>query len=66
MRRGFLPEPSCRARVYNPGCGRTALHNTERAFWQSRMTVNGVVAPLPDLVDLEKLARQIHNQRNAR
>jgi hypothetical protein len=31
----------------------------DRSFWQSRMTVGGQVAPLPDLTDLAQLAAEI-------
>lgn len=39
--------------------GRAMCQLDERKFWQSRMTVNGVVPKLPELVDLEALAKQV-------
>ena len=45
--------------VQPTSCGRTAVQNVARAFWQSRMSRNGKVAPLPQLTDLEALARSL-------
>ena len=39
--------------------GRAMCKLDERKFWQSRMTANGVVPKLPELVDLEALAKQV-------
>lgn len=39
--------------------GRAMCQLDERKFWQSRMTVNGVVPKLTELVDLEALAKQV-------
>lgn len=39
--------------------GRAMCQLDERKFWQSRMTFNGVVPKLPDLIDLEVLAKQV-------
>lgn len=41
--------------------GRAMCKLYERTFWQSRMTANGKVAPLPKLVDLEGLAREVRS-----
>lgn len=40
-------------------CGRTACDNEARSFWQSRMSIGGQVAELPDLVDLRELAKSL-------
>ena len=45
--------------VRNNGCGRQALINVERAFWQSRMTKNGQRAEPIEVVDLRELARKL-------
>ena len=39
--------------------GRAMCALDERKFWQSRMTANGKVAPLLDLVDLVGMAKDI-------
>lgn len=39
--------------------GRAMCQLDEQKFWQSRMTVNGVVPKLPELVDLEVLAKHL-------
>lgn len=39
--------------------GRAMCQLDERKFWKSRMTVNGVVPKLPELIDLEALAKQV-------
>jgi hypothetical protein len=39
--------------------GRIAMDNVARAFWQSRMTRAGGSAPLPQLANLEQLARDV-------
>lgn len=39
--------------------GRAMCQLDERKFWQSRMTSNGVVPKLPELVDLEALAKHL-------
>lgn len=39
--------------------GRAMRALDERKFWQSRMTANGKVAPLPQLVDLMAMAKDI-------
>lgn len=39
----------------NPGCGRMAMQNTERAFWQSR----ALLRDPPELTDLPMLAKNI-------
>lgn len=48
-----------RAEITNPGCGRVAMDNVARAFWQSRMTLAGQRAEPIALVDLRQLAREI-------
>lgn len=48
--KGFVGE------IDNPGCGRLAMKNVERAFWQSRMTRVGAPADLPDLIDIPAFA----------
>lgn len=41
-------------------CGRIAESNRAAAFWQSRMVrPNAPIPPLPDLADIEALARAI-------
>lgn len=45
--------------VRNDGCGRQAVINTERAFWQSRMTTAGKRAEPIELADLRELARKV-------
>lgn len=55
-----LPEPAFKARVSNGGCGREAVSNIERQFWQSRMVKPGNPVPdPPELIDIRELARQI-------
>ena len=39
--------------------GRAMCQLDERKFWQSRMTANGVIPKIPELVDLEALAKQV-------
>lgn len=51
--------------VRNDGCGRQALINDARAFWQSRMTTAGHRAPPPELVDLQQLARDVRRAHMA-
>lgn len=46
-------------RLTNYGCGLMGLENDRLAFWQSRATVAGRRAELPELTDLDALARQI-------
>lgn len=42
------------------GCdGREACALDARKFWQSRMTIDGRVPPVPELTDLEELARSL-------
>lgn len=48
-----------RVEITDPDCGRVAMDNLNRYFWQSRMTRAGAPAPLPDLTDLEQLARDV-------
>lgn len=43
-------------RLTNYGCGLLGLENDRRAFWQSRATLTGQRAEVPDLVDLTALA----------
>lgn len=43
--------------VTNYGCGRIAYDNMIRAFWQSRATTAGQVAPCREIVNLEELAK---------
>lgn len=40
----------------NYGCGRLALENDALSFWQSRMTSDNNVPPIPALVDIPALA----------
>ncbi|QJI53035.1 hypothetical protein XccvBFoX4_gp81 [Xanthomonas phage FoX4] len=42
-------------------CGRTACALDAAKFWQSRMTVGGKVAPVPQLVDLRELAKAVRS-----
>jgi hypothetical protein len=41
------------------GDGLEAAEAAARAFWQSRATINGIAPPLPDLVDVPALAREV-------
>lgn len=55
------PDPHVyRIPVKQHGCGRLAMENTIRAFWQSRDPEHR----LPDLVDLKKLAKELRGERN--
>lgn len=45
--------------VQRQSCGRTAVENDARAFWQSRMTNNGKVAELVQLTDIRALAKAV-------
>lgn len=61
-----LPPPRSASVSNNTGCGRLAIENTARAFWQSRMVSAGDAVPLPpQLADLEAIGRQIHSHRLA-
>ena len=61
MKPKSLPEPAHKARRLDQfnNCGRTAIEYDARVFWQSRMTGPGQPAGLPELVDLQQLARDI-------
>lgn len=39
--------------------GRALCELDIRKFWQSRMTVNGKVPPLPQIVDISEMARKL-------
>ena len=41
--------------------GREAMENIARSFWQSRISRAGAPAPLPQLTNLEQLARDVRN-----
>jgi hypothetical protein len=45
--------------LWNYGSRDELLANRARAFWQSRQTTVGHVAPVPELVDLHALAADI-------
>jgi len=47
----------------NHGCGRTGLQNDAMSFWQSRMTLAGQRAELPQLTDLRELAAKLREAR---
>lgn len=40
------------------GDGRLAMQNVAAAFWQSRMSVGGKVAPVPKLLDIPAFVKQ--------
>lgn len=48
-----------RGELTNDGCGRIAIENTNLAFWQSRNTLVGLRADVPDLTDIPALAAAI-------
>lgn len=45
-------------------CGRLAVENDALAFWQSRMTADGDVPPLPRLTDIHSLAAMVREAFN--